>query len=349
MNSRLTFLLFAMAGFFYNPAPDLDLFRYYQHARELKPDAPLLEYASSIAKLNFDFLYFTIFLVAVKIGAPVQLITAFFVGLFYSQTVVFLERTSQRFLGVLGHQELMLGQLAALTAVTPILTFNISRNLAAFALLLLGTNLAIASKRSSALSCFFAALVTHIASAGYMLVAAVAHRTNVLRIEARPLRNLILIVGTAAAANSASLLENALLFVQTHFRLDWLQRYDVYLDFTSSVFGSVIGKLAYYDTAPILATATVMFLELLLIKKYNSFTWISFYFFFALVAFITFSVGMTNRTLVFLAPLQGLLALQVLRERRTDSLIIRLFTVLIAGNVLLFALNIYGYRAYLFN
>jgi hypothetical protein len=87
---------------------------------------------------------------------------------------------------------------------------------------------------------------------------------------------------------------------------------------------------------------------LLRLKRYSGSDWISYYTVIMLSGTLGYSTTMTQRTLLFAIPLQGLLALRVLAQEYEMRRVSHAYHGFLMAGVVVSLLNIYSYRYFLF-
>lgn len=348
MNKIIIFFIAGFLGYLYNPNQDMDLYRYYQYADDIDSGISILEFIKATYLVNFDFIYFSFFLLFKKLDIPKELVTALFLGLFYSQTLLFLELVEKKFFNIENKKCINLVKLFSILSVTPIIIFSISRNLAGIAILLIGVNLFLKNKKIYFLL-FLLSIFTHLVMMVYIAGLILFYNFKSIHINKRLYRNIFLIVATVVGLMSKIWIDELLNIIKKVKFFDVYSRYAIYVDQSESNLESIFNALVFYDILPILLFSLILLIGLISIKKYNNITWVCYYFYIILTVFIGYSATFTQRTIILLLPLQGLIALSVFNEKNKNKKFIFLYKLIITSSIIMILLNIYAYRFYLFS
>jgi hypothetical protein len=324
------------------PHPAMDLYRYYESASSFNLDQSLVEFVSDWFSSNFDFIYFSSFFLARKAGLPVEVVTAVFVGIFVYQVVRILEFVSETY--PMSRSGKLLVPAFALASASIVLLLMISRNVAALAVFFIGVNWLLREKFVRAAIYFLLAVFTHVGLIVYILLFVVSYFVPWLRISSRSRRNAFLLLGSVLFFYSGDLLNSVFgTFSGLSFFTDYA-RYADYLVQDSDIFSD----LAYYDVLPIVFSFGVLVYGLMLVRNFTALLWVAFYSCFALAASLGTSTMFSQRTVLFLVPFQGVVALSILRERAIGLRGMFFYKSLLFVGFLLYAINIYSYREFIF-
>lgn len=348
MGKYFVFFVSAILAYAYSPNENLDLYRYYENALLLDPTMPLVDYVENSFAVNFDFVYFATFLIFKKIGIPKEFVTSLYVGLFYSQSIVFVDLIKKDFSRKPNELVVVLIKIFAICTVTPIVTFSISRSLAAFALLLTGINVYLKNNKWLACVLFVFSVFTHVFVSVYLIFMVLFYYSKVFRINNVNYRNFFLVIAASLALTSAYWIDSVIAQFSGLSFFDTYGRYAIYLDNSENQFGTIFDILSIYDTVPILTSAGMLLFGLVLLDRYNNLLWVAYCFCIIFFVCIGFSASLTQRTCMFILPFQGMVAMHVVAQTKKGSKVLLVYYVSLFLCITVWFMNIYSYREFLF-
>lgn len=338
----IVFLLSAILAFLFVPDKALDLSRYYNDAAYINTNQPLIAYIKQTYYSNFDFVYYILLFVSKRLSLPVQLVTALSVGLFYSQSVVLINVIQNKYDYQLNRIVRNLIDLFAILSVSFILVFSISRNISALVFLFFGLiNFLRGNKR--AVIYFIIACFTHLIIIPYLIFFLIVYYFSTHFPQKIIVRQILILILTVLCINSLYIMNFIFGLISTMPFFEHYGRYMDYLIFRKHETFSSLGK---WDIIMFYSAAFIMLYGLFLIRKYNALLWVAYTFYLFLVVSISFSVTLTQRTLIILVPFGGLVVSAFLTQKN-KPLLASVFILLMLISILLFAINVYSYRDFL--
>jgi hypothetical protein len=335
----IAFLLSSVLAFLFVPDKALDLYRYYDSASHININRTFYSYLRESYLYNFDFIYFGLFFICREIHLPVQIMTGIFVGLFYSQSLVLISVIQNKWDYKLRILNRYLVDLFALLSVSFILVFSISRNVAAIVFLLLGI-INLIKGRKRVVIYFILACFTHIFILPYLILFLIAYYFYKLFPQRLIVRQVSLIVLTIVCINSLYIMNFIFRLISSIPFFEHYSRYLMYLAFRKHETFASLGK---WDIFLFYSSGFILLYGLFLIRKYNSLLWAAFIFYLFLVISISFSVTLTQRTVILLVPFQGLVASAFLTQKNRP-IEVSLYLSLMFLSLALFVINVYSYR-----
>lgn len=344
----LIFMFFATIGYFYKPDQTMDLYRYYEFYENIDTNIGYFQFIYEAYSTNIDFIYFFSMFLSKKLGMGPNIVTAFFIGLFFNQLSVLFSSALKKEKLNLPTSAIVLVFLYATLSSPVVTTLSISRNMAALCFLLISFNALSYNKNyKKALIFSITAVFTHIISILFIFFSTLTNRLKLFRETDALSRNVALVIFCLLSFVFSKLLT----FASVSFDFGGFgrfERYDVYLDSESDVYLSTFAVLAYQDVALILTSFAIFMFGLLRLKRYSGSDWISYYTVIMLSGTLGYSNAMTQRTLLFAIPLQGLLALRVLAQEYEMRRVSHAYHGILIAGVVVSLLNIYSYRYFLF-
>jgi hypothetical protein len=342
LKALIVFCISAILAFLFVPNKWLDLYRYYGEAAKINIDQSLFAYIKQIYLSNFDFIYYVLLFVCKRLSLPVQLVTAFSVGLFYSQALILINTFQEKFEYRLSIYTRIFVEIAALSSVSFILVFSLSRNITALVFLFFGLiNLMKGKKRAYVY--FLIACFTHLVLIPYLSLFLIVYYLNKYFPKEKFKRQILIIILTIICIYSLPIMNY--FFHQISY-LPFFEHYQRYMDYLMFRRRETFSFLGKWDILMFYTDAFIIIFGLFLIRKYNSLLWVAYIFYLFLVVSISFSVTLTQRTVIILVPLQGLVASAFLSQKNKPFLI-SVFILLMLISMMLFTINVYSYRDYL--
>lgn len=336
------FTISSILAFLFVPNKWLDLTRYYQEAAKINIDQTLFAYIKATYKYNFDFIYYLLFFVCKRLSIPVQLVTALSVGLFYSQSLVLINVVQNKFEYRLRRYNRYLIDLFAILSVSFILVFSLSRNITALVFLILGI-INLLKGRKRAIIYFIVACFTHLLIIPYLIIFLLVYFFHKKLPQRILIRQILLIVLTIICLNSIYIMNYIFKLISSMAFFEHYGRYADYLIFKRH---ETFSYLSRWDIFLFYSSAIIMLFGLFLIRKYNSLLWVAFSFYLFLVISISFSVTLTQRTVILLVPFQGLVCSAFLSQENKPNQVLIYVTMLLMS-IMLFMINLYSYRDFL--
>jgi len=339
MNKLFVFTISSILAFLYVPYYHFDLSRYYESASYISINQSILTYVFDKYHSNFDFIYFAFFFICKKLGFPFQLVTAISVGLFYTQTLVFIDIIQNKFGYSLKGKSRFLIDLFALSSASLILVFSISRTITALVFFLFGViNLLKGNRR--AIIFFIAACFTHLSLILFCIFFLIGYYFNKYFPEKALKRQILLIVVTIFCFNSLNLINFLLKLISL---LPFFNNYIRFLDFLVISGRETFSDLGKWDIILFYSSAFVMLYGLFHIRRYNSMLWVSFFFYILLVTSIAYSVTFAQRAVLISIPFHGLVSSAFLGQKN-KTIVVFIYKILLLISIMLFFINVYSYR-----
>ena len=165
---NLLFVLLLIACLFFTPDTSLDLYRYFEEAREGNMALSVAEYARISHESQFDFIYQTVLFSSFKFGLPLRLINVCFVFLYlYSAKKLLRFCASKLNISSNGYKY---SSILILFAIPFIYVYSISRMVAAFSFLFLAIYNLFSRRYIYAIVLSLIAVFTHVGSLIYIFV-----------------------------------------------------------------------------------------------------------------------------------------------------------------------------------
>lgn len=340
-NLILKYIICAFLGllaFFYNCPPALDLGRYYEEANLIDPDMSLFSYSVKVFEENFDFIYYTFFLVLKKIGLPIECSNLFFVTLYYFMSIKIFEFTVKElrikwcfFVNYL--------ILFAITSVGLFLTLSISRNIAAICFFLIGLYFLLKGKRL-----FFVFWIISIFTHMGMLIFITIYSLFYFVIPS-PKSTYRKIVVLTYLVFSYLFVNYIPFFIGLVLRLPFFDSYSRYLDYSELVVVvNQFSNLGFIEMIFYYNFAITYFFAFFYLKEYSRLIWGSFGVFLFLIGNFNASIMFVQRSLLLLLPFQGVLALFFYKENYNNLPLMFVYILLTILSITLFVGYLYSYR-----
>ena len=348
MNKYIVALMSAIIGFYYVCPQTLDLSRYYDITESFDTTVSVLSFALDYFDKNFDFIYFTTFFIAKKIGLYKECVTALFMGLFYSQLIYFLE-LSEKLFKLKNKSDLVLIEFFAIFSVTPMYTLSISRNAAALSIFFVGLCYLVRQQKLITYFCFLSSLFTHVVMFIYLLGFYLITNFKMFYIGQK-IRIPLLIIATVLGLNSKKWLDSIFNFLLQLPFFSSYERYSGYLSDEDEVNdlnadSTLFDVLAYTDSIPIIYNIFLLLFGLIFLKKYSSpIIFIAYFFYIFLIISVGFSCMWVQRTIMFIMPFQGVIALALLNQKQSDKTFCLIYKTMLLISIIMCFLNLFSYR-----
>lgn len=162
------FVLLLIACLWFTPDTSLDLYRYFEEAREGNMSLSIAEYARIAHESQFDFIYQTVLFSSFKCGIPLRLINVFFVFLYLYSGRKILHFCASKL--NISHNCYKYSSIILLFAIPFIYVYSISRMVAALSFLFLAIYNFFNRRYIYAIALSLIAIFTHIGSLIYIFV-----------------------------------------------------------------------------------------------------------------------------------------------------------------------------------
>jgi hypothetical protein len=215
------------------------------------------------------------------------------------------------------------------------------RNVVAFVFLFIGIINVLRGKKRYFIY-FLLASFTHIFTIFYLLIFFFIYLIHRFLPERRIVIQILLISLTIFFINSLNLLDTLSREIASFPIFEQYSRYLIYFVYKNRVSFVYLGK---WDALLFYSSATIMFIGLIMSKKYNLLLWIGAFLYLFLVISINFSVTLTQRNVIILAPFHGIVASVILSQRNRLYLVLSYLAIVVL-QMMLFVINIYSYRGY---
>lgn len=165
---NLLFIFLLIACLFFTPDASLDLYRYFDEAREGNMSLSIAEYARIAHESQFDFIYQTVLFSSFKLGVPLRLINVLFVFMY-----LYSGRKILRFCASkidISRNNYKYSLILLLCAIPFIYVYSISRMVAAFSFLFLAIYNLVNRRYIYAIVLSLITVFTHVGSLIYIFI-----------------------------------------------------------------------------------------------------------------------------------------------------------------------------------
>ncbi len=334
-------ILVGILAFLFVPDEALDSYRYYQGA-----DVNFIGYSSfeiivESFNENFDFIYYVLFSLLKNYGLPYQLVTGISVAFFFHEALKFIDLNIKQYNYVVQKELKLIAQGFALLSVSYIVIFAISRNLTAFVFFFIAMNSFIKGNKLKSIIFFSLASLTHFGVLLYITLFFLGYYLTDKVFQAIFIKKMTLMLGTILGMFSKSWIIYIFGIISL---IPFFNLYDGYLKYLDVLLANVFtAGLSPYDKIMFFITSAVMLFGLYHIKVYTPTLKVAFVLFLWLVISIGFSVMFTQRTVMFLVPFQGIIAMAFFAQKNS-KLSTYIFLGLIMVSFAAFVVNVYSYR-----
>ncbi len=342
IKKRILFLIVVgILAFLFVPDEALDSYRYYQRAEVSFIGYTSWEIIVESFNENFDFIYYVLFGLLNNYGLPYQLVTGLSVALFFHEALKFIDLNIVKYNYKVQKELKLVAQIFALISVSYIVIFAISRNLTAFVFFFIAINSFLKDKKIKAIVFFTLSSFTHFGTILYIVLFFIGYNLPDKILRFSYLKKSVIILGTALGMISRSWIPFVFGIVSL---IPFFNSYEEYLKYLDILLANVFtAGLSPYDKIMFFTTGVVMLIGLYNIKTYTPPLKVAFIVFIWLMISIGFSVMFTQRTVMFLVPFQGLIAIAFFAQKNTKWSTY-VFLSLILVSFMAFFVNVYSYR-----
>jgi|GEM_PF-6208964 len=334
------FIVFILAtfAFFFVGSSSLDLGRYYEGAMMLDENTNIITFAVENFKINFDFIYYTSFLIIKKIGLPIQSINFLYVGLYYFMSLKILDLYTNNFRKA-SPSIINFIVIFMITSVGVYIIFSISRNLAGISFFLIGLYLLLKKKKYFFIF-WILSIFTHTGMFLYISIFAVFY--FVIPYPKKLNNKLLIILLVTSMFFLGRFLPTILVSISNLPFFDSYSRYLSYTEIDDNL--DLFTYLAPVETIFYYYFALILFIFFLFLKQYNKVIWAGFGVFLFLVLSFDFSVMFVQRSIMFLLPFQGILAVCIYKENYNKRRNLDFYLLIMTFSIILFFGYLYSYR-----
>lgn len=339
---NLSFILLGVLAFLWVPFDAIDSSRYYLAIDTTDANISLNNFILNYYLIGFDFIYYLLFYLCIKLNLPLQIVTGLSVGLLFYNSFIFIDNVKSKYCLQPQKKDEYLLKIFVLFSVSFVTVFGISRNVTALMFLAFGLNKLLNEKYLLSIIFFIIAIFTHIGLIIYLTIFLFGYYWKGKFINSITIRRILLVIATIIGFKSIFWLSHIFSPLNDLSFFKVFSYYSKYLNAeeATNIFLFGIGK---WDILMLLTSAITLFYALFFIKKYNPIIWVCFIAYIWLVFSMGFSQMFTQRTVLFLIILQGCLAISFFGEHR-KSLITSIYRGLLYLSILAFFLNVYSYR-----
>ena len=337
----LFIILVGILAFLFVPDEALDSYRYYESAEVNFIGYSPWEIIVESFNENFDFIYYVLFSLVNNYGLPYQLVTGISVVFFFYEALKFIDLNVLKYNYVVQKELKLIAQAFALFSVSYIVIFAISRNLTALVFFFIAMNSFIKGKKLKSIVFFALASFTHFGVLLYITLFFLGYYLSDKVIQPNFFKKMTLMLGTILGMFSKSWIIYIFSIISL---IPFFNLYDVYLKYLDVMLANVFtAGLGPWDKIMFFITSAVMLYGLYHIKVYTPTLKVAFVLFLWLEISIGFSVMFTQRTLMFLVPFQGIIAMAFFAQKNS-KLSTYIFLGLIMVSFAAFVVNVYSYR-----
>lgn len=327
-------------AFLFVPFEALDTYRYYLRADYIATHLSVVDFIMFNFFRTFDFIYYLLQYYCISLNIPVQAITGVSVALLYAQSFRAIDIVKEKYNLKNTPLDNFLLHLFVLISVSYITVWALGRNTTGIMFVAYGINYMLSERKIRAAIFFALAIFTHFGLIFYLAIFFAGYffpfrgRTVILR---------TMVLASVIAGFIASLfIANLLQSVSNLFFITVEYDYQRYLEIqqTRNILEITLG---WGDKSMFVTTAAVLIFSLFNVKRNNPIISGSLFVFIWLSISMGFSQMHTQRTLLLLIPLQGIIGAFFLFANKKNNLLY-LYRILILISVLAFMWNIYAYR-----
>lgn len=333
-------IIIGVLAFLFVPFEALDSYRYYQQVNLISTNISTIEFIKIYFFRSFDFIYYLLQYICILLNIPVQTITGISVALLYIQSFKSIDIIRKKHGIKLKLIDAFFLHLFVLTSVSYIAVWSITRNQIGIMFVAYGINYLLRNKNIVAIVFFLLSMFTHTGLIFYLLIFFTGY--YLLFIDSKKNIRIFAISGLILGYTASMFIGNVFRIISDLFFLPTEYDYKKYLEdsITTNVFQFNLG---WGDKSMFITTAVVVLFFLQNLKSFNPILKGTIFIFIWLCISLGFSQMHTQRTLLFLIPMQGILGTYFLIENR-KSIILYLYRLLIIVSTLTFTWNIWAYR-----
>jgi hypothetical protein len=327
-------------AFLFVPFEALDTYRYYLDADRIATNLPVVEFIAFKFFQTFDFIYYLLQYYCISLNIPVQSITGVSVALLYAQSFRAIDIVNEKYNLKYNPLDNFLLHLFVLISVSYIMVWSLGRNATGIMFVAYGINYMLSERKIRAAIFFALAIFTHFGLIFYLAIFFAGYFFH-FREKTVILRTIVL-AGVIAGFIASLFIANLLQSVSNLFFITVEYDYQRYLEIqqTRNILEFTLG---WGDKVMFVTTAAVLIFSLYNVKRNNPIISGSIFVFIWLSISLGFSQMHTQRTLLLLIPLQGIIGAFFLFANKNSNLLF-LYRILIMISVLTFMWNIYSYR-----
>lgn len=334
-------IIIGLLAFLFVPFEALDSYRYYNFFFDtVDTDLSIIGFVAFNFIQTFDFIYYLLQYFCISLNIPVQAITGVSVALLYIQSFRAIDIVNKKYGFKHKTLDILLLHLFVLISVSYIAVWSLTRNQIGIMFVAYGINYLLTKKNVSAVIFFLFAIFTHFGLIFYLLIFFTGY-FNPFRNIRLIHRSLVLagvLISFIASLFIGKILEsfsNLFIFSVEYDYQKYLQSQE-----TLNVFEFTLG---WGDKSMFFTTAFVILFCLFNLSRINTILSGTVFVFIWLCISLGFSQMHTQRTLLLLIPLQGIVGSFFLFENK-NSYILYLYRLLIIMSVLAFIWNLWAYR-----
>lgn len=332
-------LVLFFLGFFYIPAQDFDLHRYYEFYDRFDERLDFIVSLKDVVEYNLDFIYFLTFMLLKQLGWSANLANGLYVSLYYTSLIKLI---SSYGLGV-SRRKVLMAMMFSVLSVPIIYSLSISRTVAALSFFFIALRFDFKKNYSLCFLMFAIALFTHIGMVLYMAPVYLVLKSSPYLRWTKAF-GFIYVTLMVLALTSMSWINQALGVVSGIGFFESYSRYLVYLEQTTSIFDD----LSYYDVAPILVFFVFGVYMFLRLDRQTPYTITAGFLLLVLGLFLNSSTMFAQRTVMVIAPFFGFLFLEFVRQAKSEICgISKVGFVSVVAVLSVYAINLFGYRSFL--
>jgi len=331
-------IIIGLLAFLFVPFEELDSYRYYEYSFDT--DKSTIEFIAFNFIQTFDFIYYLLQYFCISLNIPVQLITGVSVALLYIQSFRAIDIVKKNYGLKHGILDILILHFFVLISVSYIVVWSLTRNQIGVMFIAYGINYLLTKKNVSAVIFFLMAIFTHFGLVFYLLIFFTGYFN--------PFRNIRLIHRSLLLAGVLISFITSLFIGKILERLSNLFIFSVEYDYQKYLSNQEILNvfefdLSWGDKLMFFTTAFVILFCLFNLSRINAILSGTVFLFIWLCMSLGFAQMHTQRTLLMLIPLQGIVGSFFLFENK-KSYILYLYRLLIIMSVIAFIWNLWAYR-----
>lgn len=336
----ISLILAVLAYNFISPEA-LDLGRYYTMAESYDINLGFNDFIIQNLQSNFDFIYYLSFFIIRKLSLPVELVNGIFVG-FYYYSAIMLFRLYSSFLTSEDRKSYTFKYLLLffLTSVGIILIFTISRNVAALSFFFLGFFFLLI-KNKSFFFFWVLSILTHTGMLFYISLFSLFYFVLPRPSKMKKIKVVSLTIIALFSKYWISFLFNLVL------KISFFEKYSRYANYLNLDYVSVY-NLGRIELLSYLIVLIILFFCFYFIDIKSRTVWASFGIYLFLLANINSSAMFVQRSLLFLFPFIGIIAIVFYKENSKKPVLMLFFNIITGLSILSFFATIYSYREVFF-
>lgn len=333
-------IIIGVLAFLFVPFEALDSYRYFENADRIAIDLSVVDFIIFNFFRTFDFIYYLFQYFCILLKIPVQAITGISVGLMYIQSFRAIEIVNIKYNIKYKIIDVILLHLFVLISVSYIAVWNLTRNQIGITFFAFGINYLLMNKKIRAVIFFVIGIFTHFGLIFYLLIFFTGYfflfKNKTITLRYITLGGvLISFIASLFIGKILQRFSNLFTFSVEYDYQKYLQNQE-----TLNVFEFTLG---WGDKSMLLTTAFVILFCLYNLSQTNAILRGTVFVFIWLCISLGFSQMHTQRTLLMLIPLQGILGTFFLFENK-KSHVLSLYRFLIIMSVIAFMWNLWAYR-----